>query len=80
MRSPRDSGESWSDMSFRKDSGENTTKIMMQKIHSCLKLVLPLELWERNTNIGGRNNMLLKNSTDPESCQTSSVFFQAFFE
>ena len=43
MRSPRDSGESLSDMSFRKDSGENTTKIMMQKIHSCLKLVLPLE-------------------------------------
>ena len=43
MRSPRDSGESLSDMSFRKHSGENTTKIMMQKIRSCLKLVLPLE-------------------------------------
>ena len=52
------------------DTGENTTKIIMQKMHSCLKFVLPIELWERSTNIGGRNNMLLKNSTDPESCQT----------
>ena len=26
MRSPRDSEESLSDMSFRKDSGENTTQ------------------------------------------------------
>ena len=47
MRSPRDSGESWSDMSFSRDSGENTTKIIMQKTHSCLKLVLPC-----HTNFG----------------------------
>ena len=47
MKSPRGPGASWLDV-----SGGNTKKSIMQYSESGVKLVLPFELRERNTNIG----------------------------